>query len=69
MRCLTDSWSLPGTSWMACGGTPAADAARSSTPTSAWLLCTAVALPRSRAALPLFKHSPAASTVTLGRAS
>ena len=50
-------------------GRPAFVPASVSTATSAVLVPKADADPRSSAALPLFRHSPAASTVTFGRAS
>ena len=56
-------------------GTPAEVAASSDViilavkPGDMQALCAALAEPLSRAALPLFRHRTAASTVTLGRAS
>ena len=50
-------------------GSPAFSPASVSTATSALLVRYADAEPRSSAALPLLRQSPAASTVTLGRAS
>ncbi len=50
-------------------GRPAFSAVSVRTATSAALVRNAEAEPRSRAALPLLRHRPAASTVTLGRAS
>jgi hypothetical protein len=50
-------------------GRPAFSPASVSTPISAVLVTKAEAEPRSRAALPLLRQRPAASTVTFGRAS
>ena len=67
---LTLSWESPGTSWttsaVEAGGLAAASR---STSTIAALLERALELPRSRTALPDFRQMPAASAVTLGRAS
>ena len=60
---------MPGTSWMQSAGRPALAAASDSTDTSARLDWIAVAEPRSSAQLPDLIASPAASTVTFGRAS
>ena len=69
MRCLTDSCDVPGTSWTASRGSPLASSASCMTLTSAVLESYAELEPRSRTALPDLRPSPAASTVTLGRAS
>src|SRR5450759_5055991 len=66
---LTDSWPAPGTSWTASAGRPAAVPASARMSTRAWLELAAEPDPRSSTAFPLFTHRPAASTVTLGRAS
>ena len=66
---LTLSWESPGTSWTTSASSPAAAAASRSTSTIAALLERALELPRSSTALPDFRQMPAASAVTLGRAS
>src|SRR4051794_17728195 len=69
MRCFADSWSVPGTSWTVSVGSPALSPASARMATNAALLDRALDEPRSSTALPLLRHRPAASTVTLGRAS
>ena len=59
----------PSTSATASGFTPAADSPALSAVTIARFESTALELPRSRLALPDFRQMPAASAVTLGRAS
>jgi len=59
----------PSTSWTASRGSPAATSPSPSAATTARLECSADDDPRSRAALPDFTQMPAASAVTLGRAS
>ena len=66
---LTVSWESPGTSWTTSASRPTDAAASRSTATIAALLDRALELPRSRTALPDFRQMPAASAVTLGRAS
>ena len=66
---FTLSWESPGTSWITSGSSPVAAAAERSTSTIAALLDRALELPRSSTALPDFRQMPAASAVTLGRAS
>ncbi len=66
---LTESWSTPGTRLTTSAGSPTLSAALRRTAISAVLLWYAEPLPRSSATLPLLRQSPAASTVTLGRAS
>ena len=56
----------PGTSWTASASSPAPAIASRSTPTIAVLLASALAEPRSSAALPDFRQMPAASAVTFG---
>ncbi|CAB4751627.1 unannotated protein [freshwater metagenome] len=69
MRYFTDSWVSPGTIWMASAGSPDATRESRMMPVRASLLDAAEEDPRRSAALPLFRHRPAASTVTFGRAS
>ncbi len=66
---FTLSWLSPGTSWTTSGSSPAEAAASRSTATIAALLDRALELPRSSTALPDLRQMPAASAVTLGRAS
>ena len=66
---LTLSWVSPGTSWTTSAGSPDTSTAPRITSTSASLLRRALEEPRSSTALPDFRQMPAASTVTLGRAS
>ena len=53
----------------AAAGRPAASSPARTQAAIAWLQCRASLPPRRIAALPLFRHSAAASAVTLGRAS
>ena len=66
---LAASCPSPGTSWTASAGRPEAAAAPRRTATMAWLERSALDEPRSSTALPLLRQMPAASAVTLGRAS
>ena len=66
---FTLSWVSPGTSWTTSAGRPDASTAARSTATIAALLDLALELPRSSTALPDLRQMPAASAVTLGRAS
>ena len=66
---LADSCPSPGTSWTTSAGSPVAAAASRSTATIAVLERAALEEPRSSTALPLLRQMPAASAVTLGRAS
>ena len=54
---------------MASGGKPQSDRAERRSSPSAAFVSEASLPPRRRTALPAFKHSAAASTVTLGRDS
>ena len=66
---LAASWPSPGTSWTTSAGRPAPAAASRSTATTASFERRALEEPRSSTALPLLRQMPAASAVTLGRAS
>ena len=66
---FTLSWVSPGTSWTTSAGSPNTSTAPRITSTRASLLARALDDPRRSTALPDFRQMPAASTVTLGRAS
>ncbi len=66
---VTESRVSPGTSCTASAGNPLSAKASRKTLTSAVFDDLAEEEPRSSTALPDFRHSAAASTVTLGRAS
>jgi hypothetical protein len=66
---FTESRDDASSSWIASAGNPADPTAERSTSTIAALDRAAEDEPRSRTALPDFRQMPAASAVTLGRAS
>ncbi len=66
---LTESREDESSSWIASAGSPTPATASRSTATIAALDWAAEEEPRSSTALPDFRQSPAASAVTLGRAS
>src|SRR5205085_10461297 len=66
---LTESRDDASRSWTASAGSPAEETADRRIATIAALDCAADDDPRSSTALPDFRHSPAASAVTFGRAS
>ena len=69
MKATAVSCEVSSTNATASSGRPALTTARRSKATTAWLDARAEDEPRRKAALPAFRHSPAASLVTLGRFS